>query len=173
MPLNPLPPPIGDPIANPRRQRYIDKKEQDPLEGLIGDAWRDYLTQQALDLSNALTSVNTASVATQGASIAATDFSGGGLAAGLYQVAVYAAITQASGATSSLTVTIGWTDLGIAKSYTAPAITGNTTATTQPDTALLIRSDGATPITYSTVYASAGVPAMLYDLVVTLRQAGA
>lgn len=81
---------------------------------------------------------------------------------GFFTMEFYAAILAAAVTSSSLTVTIGWTDGGIAKSVTSAAITGNTTTTTGSQR-YLFRSDAA-PITYSTTYASNGAGQMHYRL---------
>lgn len=88
--------------------------------------------------------------------------------AGLYRVTWYARITAAAITSSSLQVTIGWTDGGIPCSVTSAAITGNTTTTTGT-ASLLLRSDAATPITYATTYASNGANEMTYSLSVVLE----
>jgi hypothetical protein len=82
---------------------------------------------------------------------------------GLFRVFWYAAIVTAAGVSSSLTVTIGFTDQGVAKTISGAAITGNTTATVQSG-AVMIRVDQDTAVTYATAYASNAASAMHYAL---------
>jgi hypothetical protein len=91
------------------------------------------------------------------------------LDAGMYRVTFYARVVTAGTISSSLTVTIGWTDEAVSCTKASAAATGNTTGTTVIGE-LLIRSDQAQAITYSTTYASAGATAMQYDLVVVVEQ---
>src|SRR3990167_3174871 len=85
---------------------------------------------------------------------------------GYYRVSVYARVTTAAVTSSSLTVTIAWTDGGIAVSKAAAAITGNTTASEIDPFVFLLRADQATAITYATTYASNGAGEMKYMLTV-------
>ena len=140
------------------------------LEGgkdLISSVWFNYLDGQRRDLNASAQAVATVSTSTtQNAAIGTTALLTT-TAAGLYRVTWYLRITQAAGVSSSVTVTIAWTESAVALAYSGTAVTGNTTTTTQSDTKL-VRADGATPITYSTAYASNPVGVMNYrlDLVV-------
>lgn len=89
------------------------------------------------------------------------------LTAGLYRVSWYLRITTAAGTSSSVTVTIGWTETAVPLTFSGPAVTGNTTSTVQSQT-FLLRSDGAAPITYAVAYASnpAGIATYRLDVVV-------
>jgi hypothetical protein len=70
-----------------------------------------------------------------------------------------------------LEVTLDWTDRGFAKAFTGAAITSNVDTASQSGV-ILIRSDGGSPIRYSTTYASTGGLGldMAYDLYVVLEQ---
>lgn len=85
------------------------------------------------------------------------------LAGGLYRVTTYVRITTPATVSSSLIVTIGWTDGAVACEFSGPALTGNTTFTTQSFTQM-VRIDQATPLTYATAYVSVGGTPMAYDL---------
>lgn len=104
----------------------------------------------------------------QSAAIAATSVTSGTLAPGLYRVSYYARITQAATTSSSLTVTLAWTDGGVACSESGAAMTGNTTSTQQTGSRV-IRVDSATQVTYATAYASSGATPMQYALSVVLE----
>jgi hypothetical protein len=114
----------------------------------------------------------TKTVSAQQASITPTVLPTAALSAGLYRVSVYARITQAATTSSSLTVTIGWTD-SVPQSKSFPALTGNTTTTVLTDPPLLIRIDGNSPILYSATYASVGATPMQYRLDVVLERVDA
>lgn len=99
---------------------------------------------------------------TQSASLAATTLLPVP-ATGLYRVTYYARITRAATTSSSLTVTVRWTDGGVAMAQAFPAITGNTTATYQAES-LLVQADQGTAITVETTYSSTGATTMQYAL---------
>lgn len=99
----------------------------------------------------------------QGAAIATVAVPTPALTAGLYRVSYYARITRAGTLSSSLTVTVSWTDGGIACSQAFAALTGNTTATVQVGS-VMVRADEATTIRYATAYASSGATSMQYAL---------
>ena len=91
------------------------------------------------------------------------------LSKGLYRVSTYARITQAASTSSSLTVTLGWTDGTVACTSSGSALTGNTTATTGSQS-VVIRSDADGSVTYATAYSSSGATAMQYRLDIVLEQ---
>lgn len=164
--LNNAPIPLSDPIARTRRAQYGNKP--DPLEGMVTTPWIDYLSRLVTVISQNPNRVNSVELTAQGASIGATDMSGGALNAGLYRVSYQARITRAGTVSSSLTVALAWTDGGVAVTFSYAAVTGNTTGTTDSNTRL-IRIDGASPITYSTTYASVGATTMQHSLDLTLE----
>lgn len=166
--FNIVPIPIADPIARPADPN----KRKDPAAGIITDAWVKYFTSLGQTVSQSSVRIQALSLTGQSASIGATDLSGGALSDGLYRVTYYARITRAGTVSSSLTVTIGYTDGGAAPSFSGAAMTGNTTTTVQSGT-VLIHSDSASPITYATTYATAGATSMLYRLDLLLEQIAA
>ena len=87
---------------------------------------------------------------------------------GLFRVWWYLAVVTAAGTSSSATVTIGFTDQGVAKTISGVALTGNTTATVQGQAAF-IRADPDTAITYAVAYASNAAAAMHYDVSVRVE----
>lgn len=161
-----IPPPVGDRISRPKREG----RQVDPTEGLLTQKWLEWFTQvnQLISLSPAA-AVPAIVLTSQSASIAATDLSGGALRAGLYRVSYYARITTPGGVSSSLTIAFDWTDGGATPTYTGAAMTGNAVTTVQEHVGI-IRIDGASPIRYSTTYASVGAPAMQYRLDITLEE---
>lgn len=133
-------------------------------------AFIEWVTQLGIDVDAASARVNDALTKTnQSASLGATALQSRSLSAGLYRVDTYARITQAATVNSSLTVTVGWTENGIALSKSFTAMTGNTTSTVDGN-GLLIAIDAASPVTVSTTYASAGATAMTYRLSAVLTE---
>lgn len=117
--------------------------------------------------NNAAQKVGTVGLTAQSAAIATTAIDTPTLKAALYRVSYYARITQAATTSSSLTVTIGWTD-GVACTQSGAALAGNTTATTQSGS-FLVRTDSASSVTYAAAYASAGATAMQFALDVRIE----
>lgn len=155
------PMPISDPV--------VKLEGEARFRGLISVAWQDYLNRLVAVVDQVPTRVGEAELAAQTASIGATDLTDGGRGAGLYALEYYARITVPAGSSSSLTVTLAWTDGGVAQSQAGAAITGNTT-TTRQHARYLFRSDNLAPMTYATTYSSTGSPAMQYGLYVVLYQ---
>jgi hypothetical protein len=171
------PPPVDDPIAQPKRPEFRASKgspeRPDPQEGRITRTWLDFFVSLIGVVERASVRRFSASASDESASIGATDITDGTLPAGVYRFSYYASIVVASGGTSSLAVTLDWTDDGNSKAYTGAAITSNVVTASQSGV-LLIRSDGGAPVRYSTTYATGGAaPAMEYDLVVVLEQVDA
>lgn len=165
---NQPPIPLSDPIAQPRRAN-IPKDQKDVFEGLITDPWVKWFQTQTQTIQSTPQSAGSVSLTNQSASIAATAIPSGSLSSGVFRVSYYNRVTQAATTSSGLQMIFGWTDSGIACSKTFTNVTGNTTATTDTGT-LLIYADSASPITYSTVYASVGGTVMKYKLIVVLEQ---
>jgi hypothetical protein len=146
-------------------------------DALVNRAKGDIATKALIDWVTALVEDVDASpvrfspvqLTTQGASIGTTALPLGTLAEGLYRVTTYARITRAATTSSSLTVTISWTESAVALSLSGSAMTGNTTGTVQ-STSYLVRIDQATPISYATTYASVGGTSMQYRLDVVVEQ---
>lgn len=165
--LNDAPIPANDAIGLP--PHVPPGVKPDPRKGVfLTQPWIDYLTTMSTQVSQGPTRINNIPLSGQQASIAPTDFSGGVLGAGLYRIAYYAQVTQAATISSSLTVTFDWTSGGVAQSLSGAAMTGNTINTVQSGS-ILIMVDSATPVRYSTTYASAGATPMIYSLFVSLE----
>lgn len=82
---------------------------------------------------------------------------------GRYRISWYARITVADAVSSSLTVTIGWTESGLALTASGAALTGNTPFTVQSGS-IVAELDGNSPITYATAYVSNTPGQMNYRL---------
>lgn len=105
----------------------------------------------------------------QSAAIGTTSLTLPALSGGLYRVSWYARITTPATVSSSLTVSIGYTESALSLSASGAAITGNTTATEQSGS-VLIQTDPSAPITFSTAYATVGATGMAYRLSITCEQ---
>lgn len=123
--------------------------------------WSVYLRDLRDDVDNTPIAAAQFFVETQNAAISTTTITTPEQS-GYYSFEYYAAITTAAVTSSSLTVVLSWTD-GAAKTKTFTAITGNTTVTTGSER-YLFQADAASPITYSTTYASNGAGEMVYSL---------
>src|SRR3989304_6643158 len=118
-------------------KKFLDLGKPAPLQnavpdrktGLLTIPWLQWFSQLPPTLASIPNIVNVTELTGQGAAITATDFSGAVLPVGLYRASYLARITTAAGVSSSLTVTLAWTDGGVAKALTGAAITANTTAT--------------------------------------------
>lgn len=164
-----IPIPIKDAIARPRGQKYRTG-EKDPNEGLITDPWIKYFSSIGLEVSTSAQRLVSTTLTEQAASISPTSLNIGTTASGLFLVLCRARITRAATTNSSLTVTIGWTESGLTPTDTPfPAITGNTT-TSNDGGLVFCLIDSASPITYSTTYASTGATSMQYTLTITVMQ---
>jgi hypothetical protein len=104
----------------------------------------------------------------QAAAIGTTAIPVGSLAGGLYRVSGYLRVTQAATTSSSVALTLQWTDGGVGCTAVGTAVTGNTTAATQ-SVSVLLKVDQASPISYSTSYASVGATVMKYGIDLVLE----
>jgi hypothetical protein len=146
----------------PSRDAMIDR------EGIVRRTWQVWFRNLTNTVNDAPSRIQTVSLVNQSASIGATSIPSTTLTAGLYRVTWYLRISTAAGTSSSVTVTLGWTDDTVTMSLSGAAVTGNTTTTSQTQTSLLA-VDNASPVTYATVYSSAGAPTMQYALDITLE----
>ena len=90
---------------------------------------------------------------------------------GLYRVSSVLRITQAATSSSSATVTIGWTDTGVALTQAFAAVTGNTVTTTQ-SSSVVIAADALTSVTYAVAYANVGATPMQFSVSVLVEEVG-
>ena len=160
------------PIA-PTKSSLIEINKRDPLRNrpfFMSTEWSNWIQQSLVPRAEGSAQVSaTLPLTGKAASIGTTPIPMTAVQPGLYRVSWYLRITQAATVSSSIQVTLGWTDGAINCTRSGAAVTGNTTNTTQSGSEL-IRIDGVTPINYSTTYASVGATPMQYrlDLVVEL-----
>lgn len=149
-------PPTTTPLVS--STRYID------------GFWADWLIRSLVNgVQNAPQSVTPGpELVNQSASVGVTPFNLGSIVAGRYRMSWTARVTTAASVSSSLTVTVSYTRKGVSCTQTSGAMTSN--ATGQPASGVfLINSDGGSPISYSTTYASTGAPVMVYELDATIE----
>lgn len=145
------------------------KTGQERLSKFMSDDFNNWLLELTTRMNNSPEALGSGvALEGQNASIGATP-AYTTQSAGYYRVSVYARVMTAAVTSSSLTVTIDWTDGGIAVTKSAAAITGNTTASEIDPFVFLIRADQATAINYSTTYASNGAGEMQYRLTVVVE----
>ncbi len=138
-----------------------------PIAGnlFLTQNWADWGIIQALAFLQSVASVVAAPVTLTGqhASLGATAFNIKSVTAGLYRMGWTARVTTAASVSSSLTVSVAYTRLGISCTQTSAAMVGNSTSLPVSGE-FILHSDGASPILFSTTYASSGSPAMSYEL---------
>ena len=166
-----VPLPADDPIARPRRKN-IPVGQKDDQEGLCTDVWIKYLQNREDAITAAPQRNASTSVSAQSASIGATSIPTQALNAGLYRVTFYATVTTQATVSSSLEVTISWTDIGQARFITSTAYTGNSVSGAATGSVMFYADAGA-PVTYSTTYATVGATDMVYSLQVVLEKVDA
>ena len=164
-----VPMPLSDPMVTARNPNApVGKK--DPTEGLMTPEWVPFFTNQNQIVAQTPQKISPAVALTgQVASISLTAIPAGVLAAGQYQVSFHFRITTAATSSSSLLVTLSWTDGGIACSKASAAVTTNTISTTD-DAIHEISVDQSTAVSYATTYASVGATPMAYKLNVNLTK---
>ena len=169
-PVGSLPPiPTYDPISFVKRRDKYKPSETDPKEGKITERWNEWFTFFTTYVQSSPARINNIDLTGQNASIGATDIGTGAISAGKYRVTWYFRITQAASVSSSLELTIGWTESGVPITKSFGAETGNTTTTVQTLSAMVL-ADEVTPITIATTYASVGGTPMLYRISVVLER---
>jgi hypothetical protein len=105
----------------------------------------------------------------QNAAIPQTAFPAPALRGGLYRINWYLRITTPDPVSSSLTLTIGFSESGLALSIASAALTGNTVLTWLSGSTLIF-TDQATAITYRTTYVSNTAGTMKYRLAAAVEQ---
>ncbi len=146
--------------------------EQPPNPGWVSRVWQTWF-RTLIDGVNACAAVvASVTLTAQSASISTTDALPDTGASGLFRVSWFLRVTQAATTSSSVAVTVGWTDGSVALTSSGAALTGNTTSTFQTGS-LVVQADAASAITYSTTYSSTGATTMQYGLSLTVERVGA
>jgi len=103
------------------------------------------------------------------ASVGVTPLSIGDLSPGIWRISTHVRVTRPGTVSSSIQVTVHWTDGGDAQTESGAALNGNAVTTREGKT-FIIRNDAAAPISVSTTYATAGATDMQYALDVVAEQ---
>jgi hypothetical protein len=146
----------------------VSRDPQGQITGWVSTYFRQWLLALTARLESCAQLLKAVTLTDKSASIATTAVPLGTLAGGIYRVHWYARVTTPATTSSSLTVTISWTDDAIVCTASGAALTGNTTTTVQSGTVVL-EADRSTAISYATAYASVGATAMVYKLDVTVE----
>lgn len=160
-------PPIDDSLIQLNEQ---EAARRDPFYMAL--AWIRWLLDVLVPAIQAAPQIKrTVSLVTQSAAIGATAIPLGALAAGTYRIGYYARVTSPDGVSSSLTVTLGWTESAQPLTLSGAAMTGDSLTTVQTGLAVVI-IDAASALTYATVYASNTPAKMQYRLTLVVEQIG-
>lgn len=159
--------PIKDDIA-------VSGDPQHPLTGklprlVLGDKyirWLSGLRGEVDARPKRLTQVN---LEGQNASLGATPLPIGSVTRGIWRVSSTVRVTTPGGVSSSIQVSLLWTERGVVQIESGAALAGNLTTTREGKT-FVIRSDEGTPISYASTYASnaAGIMRYSWDLTAEL-----
>lgn len=90
---------------------------------------------------------------------------------GLYRLQYYLRVMSPDGVSSSVQLTIGWTESGYGLTLAEPALTSDSINLPQVGIVLL-PLDAASPLTIQTAYSSNTPNKMLYELLLTVEQMG-
>ena len=148
----------------------LDPQTSKPLPGFtMGKDFGNWLfTSVVQQIATAPSLYPAVSLVAQSASIGTTPIPLPALATGVYRVTYYTRITTADAVSSSLTITLSWTDGAVTCSLSGAALTTNTTATVQSSTAM-VSIDASSPISYSVTYASNTPGAMKFKLIMLVE----
>ncbi len=137
-------------------------------QGILTQPWQVWL-RGVTDALNAGPQVQSSVTGTPtGGSISTTTLLADTGSAGVFRVSWFLRITQAATTSSSVAVSVGFTD-GVALTISGSAVTGNTTTTIQQQT-VLVRCDANSALTCSTTYSSVGATSMQYAVSVVVER---
>lgn len=131
--------------------------------------WIKWLTALLTAASASSQQIGSVFLAAQAAAITTTAIPLPPLTDGLYRINYYVRKTTVPSVSSSLTVTVGWTDGGIALTSSGAALTLNTTSAYQAGS-VLVQADANSSLTYAVSYASSGTTPLQYALSLTVDQ---
>lgn len=174
--LNDVPLPLSDPMVETRVKKSTGNTPEERIADIIRKMsltvtrpWADFFTNWNKVIEQAPARVKAEALTSQSASIGATDFTGGGLSAGLYRLSYYTQLVQAGSVSSELTIALDWRFGGQTLTFTGTLLNANTLTTYQNGTQF-IRIDSLSPVRYAVTRASVGGTPMLYDLFLTLEE---
>lgn len=164
------PPPLGDPIANPKRPEYGNRA--DPLEGLVSQRWGDWFGQLVTMLGNQSGRLATVKLTGQDSNgIATTEIPAPPLTAGVYRISYYVRMDALDSINASVQPIFRWVWDSQARQYDGAAITTNTFAESGA-ASFLLQIDNNTVTTYETSVSMGGLDGT-YALTVVLEEVDA
>lgn len=104
----------------------------------------------------------------QNDAIAAQDFDGGSLQAGLYSLSIWSLVQVPDGGGSAVQVTVTYTSNGVVQTFVGTNVNGDTTTSKSQQTVPLW-IDENTAVTYQTSYSSTTPNTMEYQLSIALQ----
>lgn len=137
-------------VSPPTRVQAVDE------DRYLTREWRNFLLSLGNVSAAAPQILYELALTGQHASIVTTPLTLPAVSAGFYRLSIYQTVTTADGVSSSLTTTIGWTDLSATKAFSTTGLTAATAYTTAANDSVvrMIHIDNASPITYASLYAS-------------------
>lgn len=151
--------PIRDPIAVEDKDGRL----------LLPRVWIDWFASLGLQIDRQTTTLNVVELFNLSGNIPPTPIPLDSLSEGLFRITYYTRINLAAAVSSSLQITLGWTDNAVTCFIAADPLTTNTVGTVQSNT-IMVRNDQASPITYSVTYASDLPGQMLFNLFIMVEQ---
>ncbi len=148
----------------------LDPQTRKPLPDFtMGKDFGNWLfTSVVQQIANAPQVYPAVSLSTQSAAIGTTPIPLPSLATGAYRITWYLEKTVADGVSSSVQVTISWTHNTKSLSLSGAALTTDTTLAVQSNS-ITVLIDAASPISYSTAYASNTPGLMKYQLYILVE----
>lgn len=141
-----------------------DPRSKDLPTFRIGPRWLRWLSGLTLELNKTPSRQASVKLTGQGAAIATTALPIGSVTPGIWSITTSLRVTRVGSVSSSVRLTIAWTEGGVSQTEQGTLLNGNLT-TTREGRVFVVRPDNATTISYSTTYADGGgaVP-MQYSL---------
>lgn len=148
----------------------LDPQTLKPIPGFtMGKDFGNWLfTSVVQQIANAPQIYPSVSLTAQSAAIGTTPIPLPSLASGAYRITWYLEKTVADGVSSSVQVTINWTHNTKSLSLSGAALTTDTTLAVQSNS-ITVLIDAASPISYTTAYASNTPATMKYQLFVLVE----
>lgn len=160
------------PFDSSLEQRAPDPQTgQDKSTGYISDDWQNWLNTLVSRVNQSPQRMVSVRLVAQTGALALTPLPMPALSAGLYRVTYYARVQQSATVSSSLAITLRWTD-GTAPCSKAFAAIVNNDITLPDSQSWEMRIDQNAPIEYSTAFASIGATPMTYNLDFTVELIG-
>ena len=154
-------PPTRDAFAVPMDPFTDAAKTLPKLQ--VGPKWWQWFSDLKLEVDEKPARRTTVNLSGQSASIATTALPILTVSPGIWRISYAVRVTTVAGVSSSIQVTLTWTEGTVVQTESGAALAGNLT-TTREGATRIIRSDSASPISYSTTYASDAATAMRYSL---------